>query len=90
MRRVKPGLIRCVDCREETQPSKKDSIYCAPCAKKLYARLSAADGEDIDGIALLDRMFRNNQHTPAHEEARGDGERMFAGDVFEVRHGNRG
>lgn len=84
---MKKGNIRCVDCRQEAPPSKKDSIYCTPCRDKLYARLDAATGEDIDGIALLDKMWRDNLNPTPAETARGDAERMNVGDHFEVRRG---
>lgn len=84
MRRVKPGMIRCADCLTEAPPSRKDSVLCESCANKLYARIATPD-ESIDGIALLDKMWRDNQVTTPAEAARGDSERMHANDTFAVR-----
>jgi hypothetical protein len=85
VRRRPPGHIRCVDCRKEGPPSRKDSIYCAACAVRLYQRIEAATGVALDGIALLDKMFRDSQHMTPADAIHGDGEFMYADEMFEVR-----
>jgi hypothetical protein len=86
VRRRPPGHIRCVDCRKEGPPSRKDSIYCAACAVRLYQRIAAATGEDIDGNALLSLIFAKNHEDMPSEVAAGDSPNAHAGTVFEVRH----
>jgi hypothetical protein len=77
--------IQCSMCLKMAQPSRRDAVICADCSLKLYTRLSAATGEDIDGIALLEAISAKHKHkdSPA-DVAAGDGERVYANEVFEV------
>lgn len=79
--------IRCSMCFKTAQPSRRDAVICAGCSLKLYARLSAATGEDIDGVALLDTIFRKNHADVPADVGAGDGERVYASEMFEVRRG---
>jgi hypothetical protein len=66
--------IQCSMCLRMAQPSRRDAVICSGCSIKLYARLSAATGEDIDP-----------QRITPHEQARGDSPNAHMGTVFEVR-----
>jgi len=77
--------IQCSMCSRMAPPSRRDAVICADCSLKLYARLSAATGEDIDGIALLDAIAAKHKgkDSPVDVHA-GDGERVYANEIFEV------
>jgi hypothetical protein len=76
--------IQCSMCLRMAQPSRRDAVICSGCSIKLYARLSAATGEDIDPDALFARIAGTQRITP-HEQARGDSPNAHMGTVFEVR-----
>lgn len=78
--------ILCSMCLRMAQPSRRDAVICSGCSIKLYARLAAATGEDIDGIALLDGIFKAHKVDVPADVAAGDGERVYANELFEVSH----
>jgi len=80
-----PKPIRCGMCFKTAQPSRRDAVICADCSLKLYARLSVATGDDIDGVALVDSIFAKHKQDMSSEVSAGDSPNAHAGTVFEVR-----
>jgi hypothetical protein len=66
-------------------PSRRDAVVCADCSLKLYARIAAATGDDIDGVALLDSIFAKHKQDMPSEVGSGDSPNAHSGTVFEVR-----
>jgi hypothetical protein len=81
--------IQCSMCLKMAQPSRRDAVICADCSLKLYTRLAAATGDDIDPDALFARIAKGHEDM-AHEVAAGDSPNVHAGTVFEVRRASLG